>query len=829
MNNEDRTNQLISTPQTTGRGLLHKVFRSSIALCLLATSVASYADESVTLERVRYCDQRGLNNICAGTATTPSKFQAWSNAGVSTEGQRNTYISIVNQPPKDQVRKVVFISAGQQTDPGGEERGKIGKGYPNVLTGQPNDYKDGCMNATKSCTRTIDARSVLGRLRGDGKFSDSDTLFIAAFDMRFGYYRPSAEKQRRENAYWDFLTSQFDPSKVELIVLAGQSRGGCMMFRLGQKLRATSTYQNIPLIVQGLDPVCTTTGTPNLDRELPQLSGVYRNPLNNSYESYPIDMDQVFPSNHRNKLAVLDIHGGGEVWAQEPGIRSFTWKASDTDLGWWEQKWVNAGHEDMGGKYEHSWQTVDLAVTHIYDSMYVFGSTHFKSTDQHPVDINGDGLSDIVLRSRNPQQGLIIHTKLSNGDGSFIDKAFISGDGSAVDLLPMLSGYFNADNKTDLLLRYYHPQNGLTLRTKLSNGDGSFTEKEYQAGDGHSDTERLAFIGDVDGDKLSDLISLYQHPTSGLHIRVKYSNGDGSFRETDHRSGDGAMGDSMRMHAADVNGDGKTDLIYHFQNGADNFQIRTQISNGDGSFTYKKLIPGGWWYMNNMQSFVGDVNRDKKSDLILITRDHGTKLLRANTYISQGDGTYHRVIHDLAETADVDKLEILVGDFNGDRRTDILLRKRDPQQGLILRLKLSKGDGHYTHVQHIAGDGPQIDNFSALIGNIDKGLTTDLILRARTANGILIRSKLSKSDGSFSEAQYNATGDLLMLMRYPALSGAMRWAGGGTFHPCGGCVKTVSTADKVAVKKATVLPQIKPSVSGGKVVNKAINAQQLKQ
>lgn len=828
MNDEYLRHDLTVQPQPLRPDLKNTVIKSSIALTLLLTSLISYADENVLLERVRYCDFRGINNVCAGTATTPNKFKAWNDAGVSTEGQRNTYLAIVNQPPKDQVRKVVFISSGQQTDEGGEGKGKFGKGYPNVLTGQPNDYKDNCMNATKSCTRTIDARSVLGRLRGDGKFSDSDTLFIAAFDMRFGYFRPQAEKQKRENAYWNFLTSKFDPKKVELIVLAGQSRGGCMMFRLARKLRAQSAYQDIPLILQGYDPVCTTTGSPALAKELPPLKTTpYTNPLNSNYASFPIDMDKVFPADKRQKLAILDLHGGGEVFG--PQIRSFTWFDKNTDLGWWKQRWVNASHGDMGGHYEESWQTVDVGVTHIYDSMYVFGSTHFKSTDQHPVDINGDGLSDMVLRSRNPQQGLIIHTKLSNGDGSFTDKAFISGDGSAVDLLPMLSGYFNADNKTDLLLRYYHPQKGLMLRTKLSNGDGTFTEKEYQAGDGHSATERLAFIGDVDGDKLSDLISLYQHPTSGLHIRVKYSNGDGTYRETDHRSGDGTMGDSMRMHAADVNGDGKTDLIYHFQNGSDLFQIRTQISNGDGSFTYKKLIPGGWWHMNNMQSFVGDVNRDKKSDLILITRDHGTKLLRANTYISQGDGTYHRVIHDLAETADVDKLETLVGDFNGDRRTDILLRKRDPQHGLILRLKLAKGDGRYTHVQHIAGDGTQIDNFSALIGNIDKGQTADLILRARTANGILIRSKLSKSDASFSEAQYNATGDTLMLMRYPALSGAMKWAGGGTFHPCGGCVKTISTADKVVVKKATVLPQTKPSVPGGKIVHKAVQVPQLKQ
>jgi len=252
----------------------------------------------------------------------------------------------------------------------------------------------------------------------------------------------------------------------------------------------------------------------------------------------------------------------------------------------------------------------------------------------------------------------------------------------------------------------------------------------------------------------------------------------------------------LRAHAGDANGDKKADLIYLYQ-GSAGLEFRTRLSNGDGTFQIRKFNPGGWVNAHNLQSFVADVNRDKKTDIILLERDKVSEVLKITTYVSLGDGTYQRHVQDLPEGREVDKYEWVVGDFNRDYRTDVMLRSRDPQNGLTLHLYTANADGSYTRSLVQSGDGQEVDRVTALTGNYNQGRETDLWMPSDRPGGLTAQVKLNSGNNTFSPVTYHSgarfdrfsdpyrvrkSGFITGLCVLPMLSGPVYWNGGATFR-----------------------------------------------
>src|SRR5262245_28941585 len=74
-------------------------------------------------------------------------------------------------------------------------------------------------------------------------------------------------------------------------------------------------------------------------------------------------------------------------------------------------------------------------------------------------------------------------------------------------------------------------------------------------------------------------------------------------------SSDAAGLQSYRTLVGDMNGDGKTDLIWN-ETTADGNHIRVDISQGDGSFVKTSLQDAGGGGWQNYRTLVGDVNGD---------------------------------------------------------------------------------------------------------------------------------------------------------------------------------------------------------------------------
>jgi hypothetical protein len=71
--------------------------RILISTALISTFAMQASAGNMLVERVRYCTSAAAQNICANSALNP-KFSDWEKYGVERQEQKETYISIINQP-----------------------------------------------------------------------------------------------------------------------------------------------------------------------------------------------------------------------------------------------------------------------------------------------------------------------------------------------------------------------------------------------------------------------------------------------------------------------------------------------------------------------------------------------------------------------------------------------------------------------------------------------------------------------------------------------------------------------------------------------------------
>ncbi len=267
---------------------------------------------------------------------------------------------------------------------------------------------------------------------------------------------------------------------------------------------------------------------------------------------------------------------------------------------------------------------------------------------------NGDDKTDIAFIGQNwsnPETGLHIRTRFSNGDGTYDFKEFVAGDGLGVHTYPALTGDFNGDDKTDIAFigqNWSNPETGLHIRTRFSNGDGTYDFKEFVAGDGNHVHTYPALTGYFNGDDKTDIAFIGQNwsnPETGLHIRTRFSNGDGTYDFKEFVAGDGLGVHTYPALTGDFNGDDKTDIAFIGQNWSNpetGLHIRTRFSNGDGTYDFKEFVAGDGNNVHTYPALTGYFNGDDKTDIAFVGQNWNDQFsgLHVRTRFSNGDGTY---------------------------------------------------------------------------------------------------------------------------------------------------------------------------------------------
>jgi translation initiation factor IF-1 len=291
-------------------------------------------------------------------------------------------------------------------------------------------------------------------------------------------------------------------------------------------------------------------------------------------------------------------------------------------------------------------------------------------------DFNGDGRTDLVHIVTNSQYANIW---LSNGDGTFTIKQFSPWNGYGMGNGYFIAGDFNGDGKTDLA---HIVTNTQYADIWLSNGDGTFTVKQFSPWNGYGMGNGYFIAGDFNGDGKTDLAHIV---TNTQYADIWLSNGDGTFTVKQFSPWNGyGMGNGYFI-AGDFNGDGKTDLAHIVTNTQ---YANIWLSNGDGTFTIKQFSPWNGYGMGDGYFIAGDFNGDHKTDLAHIV----TNTQYANIWLSNGDGTFTVKQFSPWTGYGMGDGKFVATDLNKDGKTDLVHFVTNTDYANVW---LSNGDGSF--------------------------------------------------------------------------------------------------------------------------------------
>lgn len=225
--------------------------------------------------------------------------------------------------------------------------------------------------------------------------------------------------------------------------------------------------------------------------------------------------------------------------------------------------------------------------------------------------------------------------------------------------------------------------------------------------------------GDVDGDGKTDLI--WNQTTHQNLVTAGLSNGDGSFRFTGFQTMPGTGWGDFKTLVGDVNGDGAADLIWNET--TEKNRIYVGLSNKDGTFRFigPQNAPGSGW--NDFKTLTGDINADGLTDLIWNeTADKN----RIYIGLSNGDGTFRILPFQDHPQRGWQTYKTLVGDVNGDGRSDLIWNRTGADKNRIY-VGLSTGTGVIEFLPAQDQNGGGWADYKTLLGDVNNDGLTDLI------------------------------------------------------------------------------------------------------
>ncbi|MDJ0717097.1 MAG: hypothetical protein QNJ54_23265 [Prochloraceae cyanobacterium] len=314
------------------------------------------------------------------------------------------------------------------------------------------------------------------------------------------------------------------------------------------------------------------------------------------------------------------------------------------------ESWISQGD----GSFQDDRQEKSVVSFGEYD---VDEKSHFQQRYM-PMDVDGDGLSDLVhiYQCRTKKQKTCASISISQGDGTFqrlIRNPYVGNwsDVDASDARSYLPMDVNADGLSDLVEIAKCSRDGkdkTCAASWISKGNrfSRYIKDEQEAStvgawsDVNASDARRYLPMDVNADGLSDLVEIAKCSRDGKDKTCAaswISKGDGRFsRYIDDEQEASTVGvwsdvdapNARRYLTIDVNGDSLPDLVEIakcFRDGKDKTCAASYISKGDGSFiryiSDEQIASdvGGWSNVNadDARRYLPmDVNGDGLSDLV---------------------------------------------------------------------------------------------------------------------------------------------------------------------------------------------------------------------
>jgi uncharacterized protein (TIGR03437 family) len=288
--------------------------------------------------------------------------------------------------------------------------------------------------------------------------------------------------------------------------------------------------------------------------------------------------------------------------------------------------------------------------------------------------------------------------------------------------LPFDSADLNGDGNADAVLVDSGTNTSFVL---LARGETEFLDPvAYRTGA----LPAAVILADVNGDGRPDLIVANQGnggPDAG-GISVRLGNGDGTFRDSFSYPAGNAP---VTISAADLNGDGKLDVVTGNTGG-----VSVLLGNGDGTFRIPINYAAGGLPVSLLAT---DVNGDAKADVAVLINPSNTIAL----FLGNGDGTLQTPVN-IPAGLSAGAGFLARADLNRDGKADFAIVHRDTNTFSIL---LGNGDGTFrTTVSFVGGIAPETVAFVDLEGN---GVLDAVMPDAATTSALILSNN---GDGTFA-------------------------------------------------------------------------------
>lgn len=302
------------------------------------------------------------------------------------------------------------------------------------------------------------------------------------------------------------------------------------------------------------------------------------------------------------------------------------------------------------------------------------------------ADVNGDGKPDLIVLNcgncygpssiTNPGS---IGVMLGNGDGTF-QPAVLYGAGTSSPRFVVVADV-NGDGKLDLVVANRCIDNGCLVEAVvavlLGNGDGTFQAAvTYNTGGLFATSVAVA---DVNGDGKPDLVVGNDCADSNCDgsVGVLLGNGDGTFQAASTYLTGGS--DAVFVAVADVNSDGRPDLLAGTVcNGGvcgSGGTVAVLLGNGDGTFQSAVLYSSGGllgFYGSGGALVVTDIDKDGKLDLVVENNECCNSVdASVGILLGSGDGTFKNVVTYRSD-AGGPGTSVAVEDVDGDSKLDVV-------------------------------------------------------------------------------------------------------------------------------------------------------------
>lgn len=337
-------------------------------------------------------------------------------------------------------------------------------------------------------------------------------------------------------------------------------------------------------------------------------------------------------------------------------------------------------------------------------------------------DFDGDGADDLAFCHTGASLNETV-VAFANGDGTFSYRSAVTNPQSPAEgwsTFEPFVGDFDGDGLDDIAWNSTESTN--VTYVGLSDGNGGFTFGERQQHPLSGWGSYRVFVGDVGGDQIDDLIFNTLVGPNRTYVFRGRDTGEFEFLASQDRESTWAGYDVL---VGDVNADGKTDIIFNITSSTRN-GIHYSFGNAEGRFTERPYVErsnNGWqtysvlvgnvgggpgddlvWPNTNparppihlsygsgsgwtrgpainapdvqgprpLESRLADVDGDGREDLVFVGRD-GTKLtLDVGLATDSSNFLFTPVPMEHPGVVSWEQYQMLVGDFDGDGRDDLL-------------------------------------------------------------------------------------------------------------------------------------------------------------